>query len=170
MAANLKYGFLDSASDSSGLRSGTASWLGREGQPIQLASLYGLIHNPPAGSQVLLLPQNGQESNSIGLADHPSIRPVKDLATGEIGICNYLTGAYVILRETGNIEVFSPAGDLVLNITGNLTATITGDMTVTVTGNLTATAAQISANGVTIDPAGNISTAGTVTAAAFIPI
>lgn len=162
MAADLKYGYLDSADDSSGLRSGTASWLGREEQPIQLASLYGLIHNPPAGSQVLLLPQSGQESNCIGLADHPSARPVKNLAPGEVGLCNYLTGAYVIFKTNGNIEVFSPAGNLIANITGNVS--------LTATGTLTATAAQINANGVTIDPSGNISTPGTVTAAAFIPI
>lgn len=162
MQAHLKYGFLDSADDSSALRSGTASWLGRDGQPIQLASLYGLIHNPPAGSQVLLLPQNGQESNSIGLADHPAARPIRDLATGEVGLCNYLTGAYVIFRESGDIEVFSPAGNLMANITGNVT--------ITATGTLTATATQINANGVTIDPAGNIVTTGTVTAHNFITV
>lgn len=160
MAADLKYGFLDSADDSNGLRSGTASWLGREGQPIQLASLYGLIHNPPAGSQVLLLPQSGQESNCIGLPDHPSARPIKGLASGEVGICNYLTGSYVIFRENGDIEVVTTAG--------NLVATIVGDMTVTVTGNITATAAQINLNGVIIDASGNITTPGIVTADDFI--
>jgi phage gp45-like len=105
MSADLKYGFLDSADDSGALRSGTASWLGRDGQPIQLASLYGLIHNPPEGCQVLLLPQNGQESNSIGLPDHPSIRPLKDLKEGEVALVNYLTGAYVLFKENGDIEV-----------------------------------------------------------------
>lgn len=178
MTDKLKTGNLDSVDDSGGTRRGTASWLGRAGQPIQLASLYGLISNPPAGSQVLLLPQNGQESASIGLADHPNIRPVRDTASGEVGLANYLTKSYVMLRENGDIEVFTKAGNIVIGITGdivatiggNVTATITGDLTATVTGNLTATAAQISANGVTIDPAGNISTTGTVTAAAFIPI
>jgi phage gp45-like len=153
MSADLKYGFLDSADDSGALRSGTASWLGRDGQPIQLASLYGLVHNPPSGCQVLLLPQNGQESNSIGLPDHPSIRPLKDLKEGEVALVNYLTGAYVLFKENGDIEVVTP---------GNLTATVTG--------NITATATQVSVNGVIIDAAGNISTTGTVTAAAFIPL
>lgn len=168
--AKLKMGMLESVDDSGPTRRGTASWLGRDGQPIQVASIYGLISNPPAGSQVLLLPQNGQESSSVGLADHPNIRPVRDTKTGEVGLCNYLTGAYVIFRENGNFDVFLPDGDLNATINGNLVAAITGDATVTVTGILTATAAQINANGVTIDPSGNISTPGTVTAAAFIPI
>lgn len=160
--AKLKTGMLDSVDDSGGTRRGTASWLGRNGQPIQLASLYGLISNPPEGSQVVLLPQNGQESACIGFADHPNIRPIRDTKTGEIGLCNYLTGAYGIFRENGDFDVFLPEGNLNANINGNVTATITG--------NLTATAAQINANGVTIDPSGNISTPGTVTAAAFIPL
>ena len=168
MAADLKYGFLDSADDSNGLRSGTATWLGREGQPIQLASLYGLIHNPPAGSQVLLLPQSGQESNCIGLADHPSIRPIKDLVTGEVGLCNYLTGSYVIFRDSGNIEVFTTAGDLIATIAGNVTLAVDGDITGTATGNIALTGTQINLNGVIIDASGNITTPGIVTADDFI--
>lgn len=170
MTDKLKTGSLESVDDSGGTRRGAASWLGRSGQPIQLASIYGLISNPPAGSQVLLLPQNGQESASIGLADHPNIRPVRDTATGEVGLANYLTGSYVMFRENGDIEVFTKAGNLIANITGDVTVAVTGNVTATITGNLAATAAQISANGVTIDPAGNIRTPGTVTAAAFIPI
>lgn len=170
MTDTLKVGTLESVTDSGGTRRGTASWLGREEQPIQLASLYGLISNPPAGSQVLLLPQNGQESACIGLADHPNLRPVRDTASGEVGVANYLTGSYVMFRQDGKIEILTQAGDLDISITGNATLAITGDATVTVTGNLTATAAQISANGVTIDPAGNIVTTGTVTAHQFITV
>lgn len=167
MAANLKYGYLESTDDSSGLRSGTASWLGRESQPIQLASLYGLVHNPPAGCQVLLLPQNGQESNSIGLPDLPSGRK-KGLLSGEVAIVNYLTGSYVLFKQNGDIEVVTTAGNLVANIVGDVTATITGNVNAAVTGNITATAAQISLNGVIIDAAGNITTPGVVTADDFI--
>lgn len=178
MTDTLKVGVLESVTDSGGTRRGTASWLGREGQPIQLASLYGLISNPPAGSQVLLLPQNGQESACIGLADHPNLRPVRDTASGEVGLANYLTGSYVMFRENGDIEVFTEAGKLLITIagdvsatiTGNITATVSGNVTAAVTGNLTATAAQISANGVTIDPAGNIVTTGTITAHQFITV
>jgi phage baseplate assembly protein V len=147
MAAHLKYGFLDSSDDSSGLRSGTASWLGRENQPIQLASLYGLVHNPPIGCQVLLLPQSGQESNCIGLPDLPASRK-KGLASGEVAIVNYLTGSYVLFKQNGDIEVITTAGNLIANIVGNMTATITG--------NITATATQISLNGVIIDSTGNV--------------
>lgn len=178
MTDTLKAGTLDSTTDSGGTRRGTASWLGREEQEIQLASLYGLISNPPAGSQVFLLPQNGQESACIGLADHPNLRPVRDTASGEVGLANYLTGSYVMFRQNGDIEVFTQAGKLLVNIhgdvtatiTGNISATVTGNVTAAITGNLTATAAQISANGVTIDPAGNIVTTGTITAHQFITV
>lgn len=178
MTDTLKAGTLDSATDSGGTRRGTASWLGREEQEIQLASLYGLISNPPAGSQVFLLPQNGQESACIGLADHPNLRPVRDTASGEVGLANYLTGSYVMFRQDGKIEIFTQSGDLDINITGNATiaidgdvaATVTGSVTAAITGNLTATAAQISANGVTIDTAGNIVTTGTITAHQFITV
>lgn len=178
MTDTLKVGTLEAVTDGGGTRRGTASWLGRESQPIQLASLYGLISNPPTGSQVLLLPQNGQESACIGLADHPNLRPVRDTASGEVGLANYLTGSYIMFREDGKVELFTQAGDLDVTITGNatlvidgnVTATVTGDVTATVTGNLTATAAQISANGVIIDPAGNITTTGVVTAHQFITV
>ena len=162
MAADLKYGFLDSTDDSGALRSGTASWLGRDGQSIQLASLYGLVHNPPAGCQVLLLPQNGQESNSIGLPDLPAGRPLKNLLGGEVAIVNYLTGSHVLFKQNGDIEVVTTAGNLIANITGNVNATVTG--------NITATATQISLNGVIIDAAGNITTTGVVTAHNFITV
>lgn len=166
--SRLKAGTLESVDDSGGTRRGTATWLGREGQPIQLASLYGLLHCPPAGSQVLLLPQNGQESASIGLPDHPALRPVRDLAAGEVCVVNYLTKSHVIFKANGDIEVFTEAGDLIANITGDLTATISGNMTATVAGNIVATAAQINLNGVIIDGSGNITTPGIVTANDFI--
>lgn len=166
--ARLKTGMLESVDDSGDIRQGTATWLGRSGQPIQVAGIYGVISNPPEGSQVLLLPQNGQESASIGIADHPALRPVRDLLPGEVGMVNYLTKSHVIFKQNGDIEVFTEAGDLIANITGDMSATITGNMTATVTGNITATAAQISLNGVIIDAAGNITTSGIVTADDFI--
>lgn len=158
--ARLKTGMLESVDDSGDVRRGTATWLGRSGQPIQVAGIYGVISNPPAGSQVLLLPQNGQESASIGLADHPAIRPMRDLEPGEVGMVNYLTKSRVIFKQNGDIEVFTEAG--------NLIATIAGNVTVAATGNITATAAQINLNGVIIDGAGNITTTGVVTANDFI--
>lgn len=146
-----KSGTLNSVDDSGNLRRGTASWLGRNGQPVQLASLYGVVHNPPTGSQVVLFPQNGQESNSIGFPDHPELRPLKNLLPGEVAIVNYLTGSYVLFKENGDIEVVASS---------NLTATVSG--------NITATAAQINLNGVIIDSSGNITTPGVITADDFI--
>ena len=170
MTDTLKAGTLDSVIDSGGTRRGTASWLGREEQEIQLASLYGLISNPPVGSQVFLLPQNGQESACIGLADHPNIRPVMDLATGEVGIANYLTKSRIMFRNNGDIEVISETGNLIANINGNVVATVTGNMSAAVTGNVALTAAQINANGVIIDSAGNVTTTGVMTAHQFITV
>lgn len=168
--ARLKTGMLQSVDDSGDTRRGTAAWLGRDGQPIQVAGIYGVISNPPAGSQVLLLPQNGQESASIGIADHPALRPVRNLLPGEVGMVNYLTKSHVIFKQNGDIEVFTEAGDLIANITGDIGVTATGNATAAITGNLTATAAQISANGVIIDPSGNITTTGVVTAHNFITV
>lgn len=168
--ARLKTGMLQSVDDSGDTRRGTAAWLGRDGQPIQVAGIYGVISNPPAGSQVLLLPQNGQESASIGIADHPALRPVRNLLPGEVGMVNYLTKSHVIFKQNGDIEVFTEAGDLIANIAGNISVTATGNATAAITGNLMATAAQISANGVIIDPSGNITTTGVVTAHNFITV
>lgn len=158
MQAHLKYGFLDSADDSSALRSGTASWLGRDGQPIQLASLYGLIHNPPAGSQVLLLPQNGQESNSIGLADHPEIRPIRDLLPGEVAVVNYLTGSHVIFKENGDIIVNTDTSVVVNCRTAQITADSHIGMTapqIDMTGNVSV---STGATGTFTTPAGVVVT------------
>lgn len=162
MNDHLKTAILESVDDSGILRSGTASWLGRDGQPVQLASLYGIVHNPPEGSQLLLMPQNGQESYCIALPDHPALRPVLNLLPGEVGIVNYLTKSHVVFKANGDIEVFTQAG--------NLVATIAGNVTLTATGTLTAAATQINANGVIIDAAGNIVTTGTVTAHQFITV
>ena len=103
--ARLKTGMLETVDDSTDIRRGTATWLGRSGQPIQVAGIYGLVMNPPEGSQVLLLPQNGQESASIGIADHPIIRPVRDLLPGEVAVVNYLTGSHIIFKENGDIVI-----------------------------------------------------------------
>lgn len=105
MNDHLKTAILESVDDSGILRSGTASWLGRDGQPVQLASLYGIVHNPPAGSQLLLMPQNGQESYCIALPDHPALRPLLNLLPGEVAIVNYLTKAHVIFKQNGDIVV-----------------------------------------------------------------
>lgn len=114
--SKLKSGTLQSSDDTGGIRRGTAAWLGRTGQPIQLASIYGLMHNPIDGCQVLILPQNGQESNSVGLPDHPKLRPLKNLKKGEIAFANYLTNSYTIHKENGDVEVVTTGpGNIVLN-------------------------------------------------------
>lgn len=165
----LKIAVLQSSDDTGELRRGTAAWLGRNGQPIQLAAIYGLMHNPPDGSQLLILPQNGQESNSVGLPDHPKLRPLKNLKKGEVALANYLTGSYILWKENGDIEVVTTgSGNLTATVAGDLIADVAGNVTTTAGGNIAMTGAQISLNGVTIDGSGNIVTPGTVTADDFI--
>lgn len=138
MGTRLKIGALESSDDSGDLRRGTGAWLGREEQPIQLASIYGLVHNPPDGSQLLLLSQNDQESNSIGIPDHPAIRPLKGLAKGEVAVVNYLTGAYSLHKANGDIEVKTTgAGNINLNgviIDSNGNITLPAGATITTSG------------------------------------
>lgn len=162
----LKFGVLQSSNDAGDLRKGTAAWLGRDGQPIQLSSLYGLMHNPPDGSQVLILPQNGQESNSIGLPDHPKLRPLKNLKKGEVAFANYLTPSYTLHKENGDIEVVTTGlGNIILN---GVIIDSSGNITLPPGAGITTSGGATNINGVTFDSGGNVATAGTVTADDFI--
>lgn len=89
-----------SVDDSDNLRFYTSSMLGKK-QKILGFSPYGLMHNPPVGSMVLVFSQQGQESNGIGIADDPKNRTLKDLKSGEVGLSNYLTGHYIYFDENG---------------------------------------------------------------------
>jgi phage gp45-like len=162
----LKFGTLKSSDDTGDLRKGTAAWLGRDGQKIQLASLYGLMHNPPDGSQVLILPQNGQESNSIGLPDHPKLRPLKDLKKGEVALANYLTDSYSLHKENGDIEVVTTgAANITLN---GVIIDSSGNITLPPGAGIITSGGTTNINGVAFDASGNTVTAGTMTADNFI--
>lgn len=105
MIKNLfKIGKLLSVDDSGNLRFGIVSALGKE-QRVLMFSPYGLMHNPPKTSLVLMLQQQGQESNGIGIADDPRNRTLKDLKEGEVALGNYLTSDHMVFKDGELVEL-----------------------------------------------------------------
>ena len=172
-----------SSDDSTALRIGFVEYMGTTGQRAILHTPYGLMHRPPANSVCMLFSQNGNESNAWAIADHPRLRPLKNLAEGEVAIGNYVTGDYVHFKADNSIEVHSDnavtvnAGSAVVNadttINGDLTVdgdiTLTGDLqgtTATFTGTITVAGLVFSSGGgnITINDADLIITNGDVVA------
>lgn len=89
-----------SVNDSGDLRLGVVTSLGKS-QSALIFSPYGLMHNPPPDSLVIIWNQQGQESNSIGIADDPRNRPLKNLAPGEVAVGNYSTGNFIYFDKNG---------------------------------------------------------------------
>ena len=111
-----------SVDDSGDYRSGQFAYLGRQVQGL-VFSPYGLLHHPPNNSMAVVLAQNAQGSNALGIVDDPVNRPLKNLAEGEVALANYLTESNIHLQSGGNI---------VLTV-GSTTITI-ADGTVTING------------------------------------
>lgn len=124
--------------DSGNLRFCTVSSLGKS-QKSMLFSQYGIMHNPPPNSLALIWTQQGQESNSVAMADDPNNRPLKNLAPGEFAIGNYLTGDYAYFKEDGTLEI-KTTGNLIANVGGDLNANVSGDINASAGGAMTATA------------------------------
>ena len=114
-----------SVDDSKDIRIGVVQYLGKE-QQVTIFTPYGFMHNPPENSFGPIWQINGEESKIVGMFDRTDQRPVKELASGEVAVGNYLTGDYVIFKSSG-IEIVAATG----------TVTISGDLDVTgeVTGN-----------------------------------
>lgn len=108
-----------SVDDSGNLRFYNVSFMGKSGQKILGFSPYGLMHNPPVSSMVLLWSQNAQESNGIGMADDPKNRTLKNLKSGEVALGNYETGHYIYFDENGLCTVV--AKDLKFQIDDSVT-------------------------------------------------
>ena len=72
-------------------------------------SVYGIDSNPPLDSHILLFDSRGQESNQFGLVNDFENRK-KDLKEGEVAVHNTKTGAYMHLKEDGNMELLG-SGD-----------------------------------------------------------
>jgi phage gp45-like len=97
------------------------------GKPSKYTRLspYGLVSNPPLGSQVLLFSSQGQEANKFGIANG-TINRRKGLGEGVCGLYNEKTGALVLMKEDGSVSVSGLTQldvDSDLNVSGNITAT-----------------------------------------------
>lgn len=123
-----------SCDDSADLRFASVSFLGKT-QKVMLFTPYGLMSKPPADSLALVWSQQAQESNGIGMADDPRNRPLKNLASGEVALGNYLTGNHIYFDENGLCTIV--AQDMTINISddiqinaANLTMTLDDDCTI----------------------------------------
>lgn len=90
--------------DNNDLRVSNVQTMGKS-QKVMLFTPYGLMHNPPEDSMVLVWSQQGRESNGIGMADDPANRILKGLNPGEVAVGNYTTGAYIMFDEQGACKI-----------------------------------------------------------------
>ena len=102
--AIFKIARLVSVDDSGNLQQGVFTYMGSNPKG-QVFIPYGILMNPPIGSQMAVFTQNGNESNAIGLASDPNNRPLKNLEPGEFGISNYLTGDTLLMKADGTVEL-----------------------------------------------------------------
>lgn len=146
----IRVGRLKTVDDSQSRRFGSVSYMGRSGAPLMLHTPYGLMHNPPTDSFVLLMNLSGQESNLVGIADDPVNRPVKDMSEGEVALGNYATGDTIYFKADGTASVTATTkfealvgastrieADLTsVRITVGATVMLVNAAGVTITGNL----------------------------------
>lgn len=90
---------------------------------------YGIISNPPAGSQVIALFLGGDRSHgSILKMFHPSYAP-NNLASGEVALY-HMSGTIIHLKADGSVEMTSTTGMKIttptLELDGNLS--VSGDI------------------------------------------
>jgi len=128
--AIFKIARLVSVNDSGNLQQGVFTYMGSDPKG-QVFVPYGVLMNPPVGSQMAVFSQNGNESNAIGFASDPKNRTLKNLEPGEYGIANYVTGSFIICRANGDIEISSEA-DVTISKAVNVTVTASGAATITV--------------------------------------
>lgn len=101
----IKQAVLNLIDDSGPYPRGQADYNGKT-TDFALLVPYGLISNPPVDSHVLLFSSQGQESVKFGLVsdfdnkDNPSI-------TGETGLRNAITQAFILLNKNGGIDISS---------------------------------------------------------------
>jgi phage gp45-like len=95
------------------------------GKPTQFTrlSIYGICSNPPKNSHVFLMSSQGQEAVKFGVLND-FLNRKKNLKEGEVAIINTKTGAFILLKENGDIDIESAN----TNYTGNIK--IVGDLDV----------------------------------------
>lgn len=151
-----------SVDDSGALRLGRVYSLGKN-QTAMIFSPYGLMHNPPENSLAIIWNQQAQDSNSIGIADDPNNRTLKNLSPGEVALGNYLTGHYIFFDENGKCKLYTDNLDVIVNqdclvTADNLVVQVAEDITITAK-NLTATCSEnceINAVDIDLTALGNI--------------
>ncbi len=94
---------------------------GKTAKAVRL-SVYGINSLPPASAHALVFNSQGQESTKFAIINDFANRK-KDLQEGEVALFNSVTGAFVFMKENGDIEIESAAD---ITITGNVT--INGDL------------------------------------------
>lgn len=146
----IKMASMVSSDDTGKLRFGQFFYQGQTSKG-QIFTPYGFYHNPPDDSLAIIFAQNGQDSNRIAMVSDPNKRK-KNLAKGEAGIENAVTGSFVLMKEDGSIEIDSPDD---VTITSAKSVTITADnvsfnLTGTSTFTIGGTSITIDANGITV--------------------
>lgn len=161
----IKMARMVSSDDTGNFRFGQFFYQGQTSKG-QIFTPYGFYHNPPNDSLAIMFAQNGQDSNRIAMVSDPKNRK-KNLAKGEAGIENAVTGSFVLMKEDGSIEI-DAAGAVTVNAGAEVTITAATNVTVTadnvsfiLTGTSTFT---IGGTSITIDSSGITVTSGDIVA------
>lgn len=121
------------------------SYLGKVADAI-IVLPYGMHANIPADNLVLMFSNQGNEEDRAAIPITGQGRP--SLKAGEVAIFNKESGATVVLKESGAIEITAPSGvDIDGDLTINGNAQVNGNLTVT--GD-TALGATVTSNSVNI--------------------
>lgn len=96
---------------------------------VQKLGIYGICSNPPKGSNGILFPILGSDSNIACLADDIKNR-FKDLKEGELVLGNYLTKSFIKFNQDGGVEIhakyikqIADEGDISMTAGNNITET-----------------------------------------------
>nr|DAH10939.1 MAG TPA: baseplate assembly protein V [Caudoviricetes sp.] len=108
---------------------------------VQKLGIYGVCSNPPKGSNGILFPIMGSDSNIACLADDIANR-FKDLKEGELVIGNYLTKAFIKFSQDGGIEIHAKYVKTIADEGDISTETIKGNITNKSAGNIMDTASS----------------------------
>lgn len=129
---------------------------------VQKLGIYGVCSNPPKGSNGILFPIMGSDSNIACLADDIANR-FKDLKEGELVIGNYLTKAFIKFSQDGGIEIHAKYVKTIADEGDISTETIKGNITNKSAGNITDTAQSTNINNPVV-VSDNVTVAKTVNA------
>lgn len=125
----IKAAMSGTVTDSGNYRRVNVTYQGKTMQALDVTP-YGFFHNPPENSLAIVLSQNGQESNGLAIVDNPNTRTIKDTNPGESGLQNDVTGAFIYLKENGDIVIDAP-NDVEVNAVGSVDVTAGGNITAT---------------------------------------